>query len=82
MGTKKERSEAAAIMGRAGGKARARVLSDEQKREIGRKGAAVTNLKRWGTKPKKKSRGKRAKSLDAKRSDADSESHGAMVKAS
>lgn len=65
--SKRERSEAAAILGRVGGKARAKKLTQKERSEIARKGAEATNAKRWGTKKKKKA----AKSLDAKREAAD-----------
>lgn len=73
MATKQERSEAAAVLGRAGGKARAKALTDKQREAIARKGAA----KRWGTRTKKK----RAKVLDAKQESADDVSRGAREKA-
>jgi hypothetical protein len=46
------RSEAARIMGKAGGPARNRALTPEQRSEIAKKGAA----KRWATKKKRKPR--------------------------
>jgi general stress protein YciG len=36
-------------MGSRGGKARMKNLTPEERRAIGRKGALVTNNKRWGT---------------------------------
>jgi hypothetical protein len=52
MSDEKERKDAAAVrLGRKGGEARARNLSEEELRQIGLKGAR----KRWGAKKKERS---------------------------
>lgn len=72
MTSKKERSEAAAVLGRVGGKARAKVLTQEQRSAIARKGAKT----RWGAKRKKRAK----KELDAKQGAADTVGEAASVK--
>jgi len=70
-------SEYLSRIGKRGGKARKKALTQKERSAIARMGAEATNAKRWGAKRKKKAK----KSLDRQAKDADSPGHAARVTA-